>query len=509
MGRNIIMRSVCILAAVFTACALPGGLWLVRPEPPVIVRISDWAFPLTHHDMGARRVALELAIARAAARAMSQQAVVRADEQTLSLPASDLGVFVDVAAAEQQGLRGLEQAHRRARRFGVRALVRRALFVPETIEVALPRKLDERVANRVLHEFAQAVYRPPVDAALLIAEHKLMRSEPGRALSVMAGVLLVQQAVADEGQVVVETTPERVAPRVTESDLAPVDVTQVLASYETSYRGKAGARAVNIRTAGRYLDGALLLPGEELSFNEVVGRRVLGRGFVDAPVIVNDEMEKDVGGGVCQVATTLHAASVFGNLQIVERRSHSRPSGYAPLGLDATVIDGKVDLRLRNPYDEPLLVHVSFPSEYVIRVELLGRKPTARVEHAYSVTATEAFSRRIWRRDDVAPDGIQKKQKGSKGMDVVSVLRIRHPNGNEERKRYASKYYPVPEVFWMSENAPFHMLPALPDGVTAVVIDGEEVETSDETGQRGEGRRPEEDVPSYRDVHAEQDPGTG
>jgi hypothetical protein len=193
-------------------------------------------------------------------------------------------------------------------------------------------------------------------------------------------------------------------------------------------------------------------------------------------VILNDELELDVGGGVCQVATTLHAAAVYGNLEIAERRSHSRPSGYAPLGLDATVIDGKVDLRIRNPFDEPILVHVSFPSTYVIRVELLGRDPDAHVEHAYTVTHVEPFARRVWRREEAPLGGFELKQKGSQGMDVVSVVKVKNEDGGIVRRTYRSKYYPVPEVFWIGDGASPRTLPQMSKETVGLVIDGEEFE---------------------------------
>jgi hypothetical protein len=219
---------------------------------------------------------------------------------------------------------------------------------------------------------------------------------------------------------------------------------------------------------------------------------VHGRGFVDAPVIVNDELEEDVGGGVCQVATTLHAAAIFGALEVVTRRSHSRPSGYAPLGLDATVIDGKVDLQLRNPYPEPLLVYVSFPSSYVIRVELLGRLPQAVVRHEYAVTHREPYARRIWNKTEMKPGTFEQKQKGSEGMDVVSVLTIESADGKHKKHRYHSKYYPVPEVFWLGQGVLQAELPRAADSVSEIVVDG--IESAAEL-RRGSASETREEAP--------------
>jgi vancomycin resistance protein YoaR len=354
-------------------------------------------------------------------------------------------------------------------------LLRRFSQVPESYALGLSFELDRKVAEETLETFGRLVAEHPEDAQMRIAEHRIIPSKAGRQLSV-AGTIVRLETGGFLGSSLVDASVDRIEPRVTEDDLAPVDVTRVLSKYETSFRGKAGARAINIRRAGGFLDGAIILPGEQLSFNDIVGRRIHGRGFVDAPVIVNDEMEDDVGGGVCQVATTLHAAAVFANLHVVQRRSHSRPSGYAPLGLDATVIDGKVDLKLRNPYDEPLLVHVSFPSAFAIRVEILGRDSDVEVDHAYSVTHREPFTRRVWHKEEAPLGGFEQKQKGSEGMDVVSVLRIKHKDGKTDRRTYHSKYYPVPEVFYVSEGTPVASLPALPENAVGLVVNGEEIE---------------------------------
>lgn len=402
------------------------------------------------------------------------------------LPAAELGYDVDRASAQHHIL--AKFTRERAATGTMQRLVARALDRALVVAADLELTHDSDAARERLLALASLIDEPAVDAQMLIAEHKIIPSRPGRRLSVDASLVRLAHDL-EASHRVVELCVDEIAPEVTEQELAPVDVTSVLSSYETSFKGKAGPRAVNIRAAGRFLDGAVLLPGEILSFNEYVGRRIHGRGFVDAPVIINDELEQDVGGGVCQVASTLHAAAVFGNVQVVNRRSHSRPSGYAPLGLDATVIDGEVDLKLRNPYDEPLLVHVSFPSEFKIRVELLGRAPSARVSHEYFVTHREPFARRIWHRSEIAAGAFKQKQKGIEGMDVTSVVTIKHLDGKSERRRYHSKYYPVPEVFWLGDGVDQAALPQVSEGVTRVIINGEDATqplsgaTATETGE--------------------------
>lgn len=478
---NEVTRWIGLLGGLLGGAALGATAWLVFvPQAPPLLVLEGYEYPIPDPQSSVGRAAITDALALRTEQLLQKEVSVRADDEVVQASARELGYALDADAALEQAAAGLSQAHVAwNENFGV-WLIRRFSSAGQSFELPLDFSVETERAEARLQLLSDQVAREPEDAQMLISEHKILPSREGRRLSV-AATLVRMDVESLHDQLLIEAVVDRIPPRVTEDQLAPVDVTRVLASYETSFRGKAGARAVNIRTAGKYLDGAILLPGEVLSFNSQVGRRIPGRGFVDAPVIMNDELELDVGGGVCQVATTLHAAAVFGNLEIVKRRSHSRPSGYAPLGLDATVIDGKVDLQLRNPFDEPILVHVSFPSTYVIKVELLGRDPDAQVEHAYTVTHREPFARRIWHKEEAPLGGFEKKQKGSEGMDVVSVLRIKQKDGTTVRRSYRSKYYPVPEVFWVAEGTSPDALPELPEDAIGVVINGEELEPKEGT----------------------------
>jgi len=484
--------AISLSASVFSGAIVSAIGWLALvPAPGVLLGLNGYQYPLKTGSE--RQSSIEEVIELRASQIEAQFVYIRAEERVLSLRSRDLGLLVDREAAlagAQAGVAKVEITWDEAP--GV-WLWRRFSRKPVVYELPLKTQLVGEQAKKILEHLAARVEVAPRNAELLIAEHKILPSREGIQLSVAATVVRLEAAELED-TVFVDAALSRVRPRVTEDDLAPVDVTKVLASYETSYRGHAGARAVNIRTAARYLNGAIILPGEVFSFNDIVGRRIHGRGFVDAPVIVNDEMEMDVGGGVCQVATTLHAAAVFGNMEVVRRRSHSRPSSYAPLGLDATVVDGKVDLRLRNPFDEPVLVHVSFPTRFRIRVELLGRNADAKVSHAFSVTHREPYARRVWHKDEIPLGGFKKKQKGREGMEVVSVLRIEREDGSEVRRSYRSKYYPVPEVFWLGEGASTVELPEMLEGTAGLVIDGEEVGI--EAEEEEEETQDEEEVPS-------------
>ncbi|MDF3071604.1 MAG: vanW [Polyangiaceae bacterium] len=343
---------------------------------------------------------------------------------------------------------------------------------PSPIDVPMTYRLDVVRAAAWLAEVAPALRREPIDARLDLSGHERVEARAGRELDLGASLSrLAALGGADE----LSLSFTELSPRVPSSALADVDPSIVLSEYETDFAKRGGPRVKNIARAAQLLDGALLAPGEVWSFNRAVGPRTLERGFVDAPVIVADELEPGVGGGVCQVATTLFAAAVLGGLDVVKRRSHSRPSGYAPLGLDATVIDGEVDLQLRNPYPVPVIVHASLPVPTRVRVEMLGKSSPGKVQHTYSVRKSEDFFRRVDRRPELLPDQVKRHQKGIPGYDVLSTVRTRFVDGSERVRHYSSTYYPVPEIYWVGSAVDPETLPALPDRATHMEVQGEVV----------------------------------
>jgi vancomycin resistance protein YoaR len=118
-------------------------------------------------------------------------------------------------------------------------------------------------------------------------------------------------------------------------------------------------RAHNVRMAAASIDGVVIEPGATFSFNETTGPRTMRRGYRKAPVVIRGELEDGIGGGVCQVASTLHAAAREASLEIVERKAHSRPSHYIRRRLEAAVAYPDLDLKIRNPHPYPVAIAAS------------------------------------------------------------------------------------------------------------------------------------------------------
>jgi vancomycin resistance protein YoaR len=424
--------------------ALPGA-FIEGRVPPADASLGDW--------LEDRRQAL-----------LQRSVLLKLPDDVIETTLGELGVELDVA----ETLRRLREE--RDRGSLSQQLFRAVKARRGELDFEGSWSFDPERAKATLERIAPQVRREPMDARLDLTGHARVEERAGHELD-MAKTLEELSSGSREEDALFEVRLTTIPARVTIDMLASVDVSRVLGAFETSFKGTGRGRAQNIRRAAEYLNGTIIAPGQTLSFNKLVGPRTVERGFTWAPVITNDELEPGVGGGVCQVASTLHAAAVLGALDVPQRRSHSRPSGYAPLGLDATVIDGEVDLKIRNPYETPLMVHAYLPIPSRIRVELLGREPPGDVEHLIAVVEKHPFFRRVTTKTGLEPGRQVKKQKGIFGYDVVSVVRVKRPDGSVATRQYKSKYYPVPEVFWVAPGHDATALPDLPEGATHVEVD--------------------------------------
>ena len=146
-----------------------------------------------------------------------------------------------------------------------------------------------------------------------------------------------------------------IKPKINEEDLKSV---KDRISTATTYFGGSGYnRGLNIANAASKIDGTLLMPGEEFSYEDKVSPVELYNGYYLAPVIVNGTHKNAPGGGVCQVSTTLYNAELKAGILPIERHNHSKSISYVQKGLDATLATGSKNLRFKNPYKYPIYIH--------------------------------------------------------------------------------------------------------------------------------------------------------
>jgi vancomycin resistance protein YoaR len=238
-------------------------------------------------------------------------------------------------------------------------------------------------AERFFRNLARGVARRPVSAdfePLAGGRVRVVPSRNGRALNVEAsGRSLLTGALSTTRRQAVLVVGV-VEPRLTTGEARALGITRLLSAYRTAYSGTYD-RIRNLQLAVAALDGTLVKPGQEFSFNKEVGPRTREKGYRPAPVIINGEYKDGVGGGVSQVATTVFNAAWEAGVKITARTAHALYISRYPLGRDATVNYPEIDLRFLNDTKGPIFIRARY-DDTGIAIMLLGKAANRRVVSA-------------------------------------------------------------------------------------------------------------------------------
>ena len=145
-------------------------------------------------------------------------------------------------------------------------------------------------------------------------------------------------------------------PKVTTNMIGTEAFPDLLATFSTKFNAGYTARVTNLKLAGKKINGTVLLPGETFSYNGVVGKRTVAAGYKEAPIYLNGKEVNGLGGGICQISTTLFNAALYSNLGIVEVHNHQFVPGYSSTGRDATVSWGTKDFKFKNTRSYPVRI---------------------------------------------------------------------------------------------------------------------------------------------------------
>lgn len=143
-------------------------------------------------------------------------------------------------------------------------------------------------------------------------------------------------------------------PKISIDDLKLIN--QKISTYTTTYVS-GNARGANVENAANKIDDLILMPGEEFSYENTVGPVIESNGYKYAPVISSGKLVNGIGGGVCQVSSTLYNTQLNAGILPTERRNHSKAVSYVPRGLDATLASGSIDYKFKNTYEYPLAIN--------------------------------------------------------------------------------------------------------------------------------------------------------
>lgn len=234
------------------------------------------------------------------------------------------------------------------------------------------------------------IYKEPVNAYYTTNPYVVYPHENGVDFNISVDeAKAMLNEVKDEYEIPLKYT----APSVTTNMIGTEAFPDLLAKFSTNYNARDTDRTTNLRLAAEKINGTVLMPGETFSYNTVVGERTIAAGYKEAAMYQNGEVVDGLGGGICQISTTLYNAVLYSNLEIVERRNHQFVPSYSKAGRDATVVYGSIDFKFKNTRNYPVKILCTV-SGGVAKCEIYGLKenPDYDVEITSRVTETTATS---------------------------------------------------------------------------------------------------------------------
>ncbi len=316
----------------------------------------------------------------------------------------------------------------------------------EPVHIEVECRVDQRSLDAKLADIATMVNKPPRDAQVSVDDSDEVSITPhvnGLVVKLEESKAALLDALrrpyAREAKLVVQEQK----PNITEEDLSHLEV--VLSSYMTRFNPGQTNRSHNLRLATETLSKTVVMPGEVFSVNGIVGERTPERGYKRAPIFRDGgQLFDDYGGGLCQVSSTVYNAALLANMSIVERSNHNRVVTYVPLGRDAMVNYGSIDMRWRNSLKHPVLVLGRVEGDE-LTIKLIGKrtdKVEVRIER-WNVATTPPPDKEI--KDPELEEGKRVvEEKGWSGgrASVRRLVRI----GNEWKANwsYSDSYPPGP-----------------------------------------------------------------
>ncbi len=316
---------------------------------------------------------------------------------------------------------------------------------------SVPVRIDRDKAVQALLALKPRTDRNPVNAYLDLEARKIYADQPGQGLDVW-GTLPRLAAAARQGAAAVDLAMIPVPAAVTKAGLGIDDISQVLGHYKTLFPVSDRDRNFNLKLAASKINGVVLQPGQEWSFNGQVGERSQKMGYKVAHVITAGEMVDGLAGGTCQISTTVFGAAFFAGLDIVKTTNHSRPSAYTPLGFDATVVWPHVDLVLKNPYDFPVAVR------YVVangeaKVEILGKqRPYDKIVFEREIVEDNPFPTEERLDEELKEGEITVDQEGFNGYKLDRFRRFYKGTRLVKTNKWVVTYKPVTEYIRRGTN---------------------------------------------------------
>jgi vancomycin resistance protein YoaR len=296
----------------------------------------------------------------------------------------------------------------------------------KTLRIGGPR------ADAYFATLAKRINTKPRDAEFIVANEGRVLVKPSvnaRALDVPRTANRLFAAALRPTQRSARMVVATKAPERTTAEARKMGITGLVGGYTTYYTGDAN-RVHNVRLVANLIDRTLIAPGTTFSFNGTTGERNEAKGFLEAPVIINGELQTGLGGGVCQVSTTVFNAAYEAGLDITERTNHALYISHYPQGRDATVNYPDLDLKFVNDTKKWLWLR-TFVGSSALTVNLYGAPQHRRVESEVGDLRVIGDPPTTWRKDPTITKGSRVvAEAGSSPLATSVRRRVYNARGN-------------------------------------------------------------------------------
>lgn len=236
---------------------------------------------------------------------------------------------------------------------------------------------------------------------------------------------------------IIEITLNDTEPNIKAEDLKKI--TGKISDYSSNYRDTGDGRVKNMQIAAETVSGTIVMPGEEFSYNALIGDTTPDKGYEKANTYVGDEIVPDYGGGICQVSTTLYRAVMRANIRSTERMNHSMIVSYSEPGLDATVANGYIDYKFVNTYDFPIYIQ-GYVSGGIVNFSIYGNVEAMgnKTYDLISVVNETIAPKVVYKEDNTLEEG--KEEVKSYGMTgyKATAYQVTYENGVEVNRELIS-----------------------------------------------------------------------
>jgi len=374
--------------------------------------------------------------------------ILACDDTALETLIGELASFVDIPEVEMQvAIDNNEMIITRGKP-GKRIIIDKAITYFKTHALTAPNNLLVIEPEQILPKepnidaLCEEYCGEPVNATYKIENQKLIITEEkdGVVLNKAEAQQILNETIGDKIRIPVVVTPAEITVEQVKNELFP----DMLARYTTNYNAGDVSRSHNVALACEKINEVVLAPGDVFSYNDTLGPRTVDRGFRTANVYVGNKVEPGVGGGICQVSSTLFNTVVLADLKIVYRTNHSLPVSYVPLGRDATVSYGSIDFKFSNNTKAPIKIVASASGgKNVVAIYGVKENPNKTIEISTQNTSTIPCKVIQTESPDIPAGTVKVEQKGSNGS-TYNTYKITKENGVVVKNELLTKSTYVP-----------------------------------------------------------------